>query len=61
MVMAINVFVAATLGTLLPMGLTRINPDPALIIGLLLTTVLDAVGFLTFLSLVSIALKIVRS
>nr|WP_218596823.1 magnesium transporter [Chroogloeocystis siderophila] len=59
--MAINVFVAATLGTLLPMGLTRINPDPALIIGLLLTTVLDAVGFLTFLSLVSIALKIVRS
>jgi magnesium transporter len=41
MVMAINVFVAATLGTLLPMGLTRINPDPALIIGLLLTTVLD--------------------
>lgn len=61
MVMAINVFVAATLGTLLPMGLTRINLDPALISRLLLTTVLDAVGFLTFLSLVSIALKIVRS
>ncbi|WP_081588073.1 magnesium transporter [Gloeocapsa sp. PCC 7428] len=60
MVMAINVFVAATLGTLLTMGLKRINPDPALIRGPLLTTVLDAVGFLTFLSLVSIALKIVR-
>ncbi|MBD3880333.1 magnesium transporter [Phormidium tenue FACHB-886] len=57
-VMAINVFVAASLGTLLPMGLKRLNLDPALISGPLLTTTLDAVGFMTFLSLVSVALKV---
>ncbi|HEY9811773.1 MAG TPA: magnesium transporter [Halomicronema sp.] len=60
LVMAINVFVAATMGTLLPMGLKRVNLDPALISGPLLTTLLDAVGFLTFLSLISLALHIVR-
>jgi magnesium transporter len=59
LVMVINVFVAASLGTLLPMGLKRMKLDPALISGPLLTTTLDAVGFLTFLSLISIALKIV--
>ena len=58
LVMMVNVIVAATIGTLLPMGLKRINLDPALISGPLLTTTLDAVGFLTFLSLISIALKI---
>lgn len=58
-VMAINVLVAATMGTLLPMGLKRLNLDPALISGPLLTTMLDAIGFLTFLSLVSFALHLV--
>ncbi|MBD1911826.1 MULTISPECIES: magnesium transporter [unclassified Leptolyngbya] len=58
-VMIINVFVAATMGTLMPMGLKRLNLDPALISGPLLTTTLDAVGFLTFLGLVSATLKIV--
>ena len=57
--MVLNVFVAASLGTLLPMGLKRINLDPALISGPLLTTTLDAVGFLTFLSLSSLALKLI--
>lgn len=61
LVMMINVFVAASLGTLLPMGLKRINLDPALISGPLLTTTLDAIGFLTFLSLISVALRIVGS
>jgi magnesium transporter len=60
MVMAVNVLVAATMGTLLPMGLKRLNLDPALISGPLLTTMLDAVGFLTFLSLISAALHIFR-
>lgn len=59
LVMVINVFVAASLGTLLPMGLKRLNLDPALISGPLLTTTLDAVGFMTFLSLISIALRVV--
>jgi magnesium transporter len=60
-VMAVNVFVAATLGTVLPMGLKRLNLDPALISGPLLTTILDAVGFLTFLSLISFFLKVFGS
>lgn len=56
LVMAINVLAAATLGTLLPMGLKRINLDPALISGPLLTTILDAFGFFTFLGLITISL-----
>lgn len=60
-VMVVNVLVAASLGTLLPMGLKRINLDPALISGPLLTTTLDAIGFLTFLSLISLALKVFGS
>ncbi|WP_250125606.1 magnesium transporter [Chroococcidiopsis sp. CCMEE 29] len=57
-VMVVNVFIAATLGTLLPMGLKQLKLDPALISGPLLTTILDAVGFLTFLSLISVALHL---
>ncbi len=57
-VMAVNVFVAATLGTILPMTLKRLNLDPALISGPLLTTTLDAIGFFTFLSMISVALRI---
>jgi magnesium transporter len=60
MVMAINVMTAATVGTLLPMGLKRLSLDPALISGPLLTTMLDAVGFLTFLSLISVALNVLH-
>lgn len=56
-VMMVNVLIAASLGTLLPMALKRLHLDPALISGPLLTTTLDAVGFLTFLSLISFALK----
>lgn len=40
------------------MGLKRLNLDPALISGPLLTTTLDTVGFLTFLSLTSLTLKL---
>lgn len=58
-VMVINVLVAATLGTVLPMTLKRLKLDPALISGPLLTTTLDAIGFFTFLSMVSVALRVV--
>jgi magnesium transporter len=58
MVMATNTIVAVTLGTLLPMGLKRLKLDPALVSGPLLTTLLDTIGFLTFLSLISLALKV---
>ncbi|MCG9890435.1 MAG: magnesium transporter [Thermosynechococcaceae cyanobacterium MS004] len=60
-VMAFNVMIAASLGTLLPMGLKRIKQDPALISGPLLTTILDGIGFLTFLSLISLTLKTLNS
>ncbi|MEC4881811.1 MAG: magnesium transporter [Scytonema sp. PMC 1070.18] len=60
MVMIVNVLLAATLGTLLPIGLTRLNLDPALISGPLMTTTLDALGFFTFLSMISFALQIFR-
>jgi magnesium transporter len=36
------------------------NLDPALISGPLLTTSLDAIGFLTFLTVISTALKVVN-
>lgn len=57
LVMMVNVLVAASMGTLLPMGLKRLNLDPALISGPLLTTTLDAVGFFTFLSVISTVLR----
>jgi len=59
LVMATNICIACTLGTLLPMALKRLKLDPALISGPLLTTTLDTVGFLTFLSLTSLTLKFV--
>ncbi|NJR15458.1 MAG: magnesium transporter [Calothrix sp. CSU_2_0] len=59
-VMFLNVLLAATLGTLLPMGLKRLKLDPALISGPLMTTTLDAIGFLTFLSMISFALHIFK-
>ncbi|MEH1897128.1 MAG: magnesium transporter [Nostoc sp.] len=57
-VMATNTIVAVTLGTLLPMGLERLKLDPALVSGPLVTTMLDTIGFLTFLSLISLALNV---
>ncbi|MEM7556759.1 MAG: magnesium transporter [Cyanobacteria bacterium P01_A01_bin.84] len=58
-VMSVNVLIAVTLGTVLPMAFKRINLDPALICGPLMTTTLDAIGFFTFLSLISFALQVI--
>jgi magnesium transporter len=60
-VMMANVLIASTLGTLVPMGLKTLKLDPALISGPLLTTTLDTLGFLTFLSLTSISLKLIAA
>jgi magnesium transporter len=54
--MSINVLIAASLGTLLPLGLKKLSLDPALISGPILTSLLDAIGFLTFLSLISLVM-----
>ena len=59
-VMVVNVLIAVSLGTLLPMGLKKLKLDPALISGPLMTTTLDAIGFMTFLSMISMALQILR-
>ncbi|MCW8194386.1 magnesium transporter [Proteobacteria bacterium 005FR1] len=49
--MIINLVTAAIAGTLLPMLLRSAKVDPALAGGVLLTTVTDVVGFLSFLGL----------
>jgi len=56
-VMSLNVILAASLGTMLPMGLKRLNLDPALISGPLLTTLLDAGAFFTFLGTTALLLN----
>jgi magnesium transporter len=53
-VMAMNTLMAVTLGTLIPMGFKQLNLDPALISGPLVTTLLDTIGFIVFLSLITI-------
>ncbi len=60
MVMGMNTLVAVTLGTLLPMAMKRLKLDPAMISGPLLTTLLDAIGFMIFLSLISVALNVLH-
>lgn len=58
LVMATNTIVAVTLGTLLPMALKRLKLDPALVSGPLVTTLLDSIGFILFLSLITLSLNV---
>jgi magnesium transporter len=60
LVMATNTLVAVTLGTLLPMGMKRLKLDPALVSGPLVTTTLDTIGFILFLSLITVSLNLLR-
>ena len=60
MVMATNSVVAVTLGTLLPMGLKRLKLDPALVSGPLVTTMLDTIGFILFLTLITFSLNVLH-
>jgi magnesium transporter len=48
---AINLVIAAFTGVLVPIILRRLRIDPALAGGVVLTTVTDVVGFMTFLGL----------
>ena len=52
--MVINLITAALTGALLPLMLTRMNIDPALAGGVVLTTVTDVVGFVSFLGLATL-------
>lgn len=49
--LVINLVIAAVAGTVLPMAMRRLLIDPALAGGVVLTTVTDVVGFMTFLGL----------
>ena len=52
--MVINLVTAALTGTLLPLMMNRVNIDPALAGGVVLTTVTDVVGFVSFLGLATL-------
>src|SRR5262245_40752397 len=52
--MVINMFVAATAGTLIPLGLRAANVDPALASSVFITTMTDIFGYLSFLGLATI-------
>ena len=60
LVMAINSVVAVTLGTLLPMGMKRLKLDPAIVSGPLVTTMLDTIGFILFLTLITMSLNVLH-
>jgi magnesium transporter len=49
--MIINMFIAATAGTLIPLGLRALKIDPALASSVFITTLTDVFGFLAFLGL----------
>src|SRR5829696_3846459 len=57
--MIINMFVAATAGTLIPLGLRALKIDPALASSVFITTLTDVFGFLSFLGLATVLLRYV--
>jgi magnesium transporter len=52
--MIINLLTAALVGAALPLMMSRVNIDPALAGGVVLTTVTDVVGFISFLGLATL-------
>jgi magnesium transporter len=52
--MVINLIVAATAGTLIPLGLRAANIDPALASSVFITTLTDVFGFFSFLGLATV-------
>jgi magnesium transporter len=55
--MLINMFIAATAGTLVPLGLRAMKVDPALASSVFITTLTDVFGFLAFLGLGTLFLR----
>ncbi|MBM3777751.1 MAG: magnesium transporter, partial [Acidimicrobiia bacterium] len=55
--MVINLFVAATAGTLIPLGLKAVRVDPALASTVFITTFTDVAGFASFLGLAALYLR----
>jgi len=55
--MIINMFVAATAGTLIPLALRALKVDPALASSVFITTLTDVFGFLSWLGLATLFLN----
>jgi magnesium transporter len=58
--MVVNMFVAATAGTLIPLGLRALKVDPALASSVFITTFTDMFGFFSFLGLGTLFLQILN-
>jgi magnesium transporter len=58
--MIINMFIAATAGTLIPLSLRALKVDPALASSVFITTLTDVFGFLSFLGLGALFIKYLR-
>jgi magnesium transporter len=58
--MIINMFVAATAGTLIPLSLRAMKVDPALASSVFITTLTDVFGFFSFLGLGALFIKYLR-
>jgi len=52
--MMINLIGASLAAVLIPVGLDRFNIDPALAGGMMITTLTDVIGFLSFLGLATL-------
>jgi magnesium transporter len=59
--MVINMFIAATAGTLIPLGLRALKIDPALASSVFITTFTDVAGFASFLGLATVFLKYLKT
>jgi magnesium transporter len=59
--MVINMFVAATAGVLVPLGLRAASIDPALASSVFITTMTDVFGFLSFLGLATLFAHYIRT
>ncbi len=57
MAMIINMFVAASTGTMIPLMLQWLKVDPAIASGIFVTTFTDVFGFLSFLGLATLFLR----
>ncbi|HEY7474311.1 MAG TPA: magnesium transporter [Vicinamibacterales bacterium] len=60
MAMIINMFIAATAGTLIPLGLRALKIDPALASSVFITTLTDVFGFFSFLGLATVFLRFLQ-
>ena len=56
MAMIVNLIIAGMAGILIPLTLNKFNIDPALASGVILTTITDVFGFLSFLGLATLLL-----